>query len=394
MTLFSKFKSLVAMKVEPHRKDREFIWTYRDYTFLEGVDKKQEFSQESIRFGKNSIAFLIPRFNAYAGGITSILRLGTYLAGFGHAVSYVIYENADLRQMRANAEKCLPYFKGQVVSADEMVDSYDFGIATYWTSVYFMAGCRVRFRRACYFIQDYEPGFYAEGDLYCLARKTYTYNLQLISLGPWNKARIEAALPGTRVCHVDFPYESSQYAGSARSIRIGKVLKLAVYIKFIPARSPVLILHSLSLLVSRLQQRGLEVDVNIFGVEKSRTLPIGRNLGKLSADQLANLYRECHIGVVSSMTNISLVPYEMIACGLPVVEMADGSAPDFFPPGTMIFAQSLPSDFCDKIEYYIDHQDELSGVATAARSFIEGRTWQRSAAQFNERLQEQCNDRL
>ena len=36
---------------------------------------------------------------------------------------------------------------------------------------------------------------------------------------------------------------------------------------------------------------------------------------------LADLYRESTIGMVFSTTNPSLVPYEMMACGLPVIDL-------------------------------------------------------------------------
>ena len=46
-----------------------------------------------------------------------------------------------------------------------------------------------------------------------------------------------------------------------------------------------------------------------------------RNLGVVSGEDLARLYATATVGLVLSMTNYSLVPQEMLACGLPCVEL-------------------------------------------------------------------------
>jgi glycosyltransferase involved in cell wall biosynthesis len=38
-------------------------------------------------------------------------------------------------------------------------------------------------------------------------------------------------------------------------------------------------------------------------------------------EDLANLYANADVGIVFSTTNPSLVPYEMMACGLPIVDL-------------------------------------------------------------------------
>jgi len=43
--------------------------------------------------------------------------------------------------------------------------------------------------------------------------------------------------------------------------------------------------------------------------------------GILNAESLSNLYQRCTAGLVLSGTNYSLVPNEMMACGLPVVDI-------------------------------------------------------------------------
>ena len=52
--------------------------------------------------------------------------------------------------------------------------------------------------------------------------------------------------------------------------------------------------------------------------------------GVLSPPQLARLYSEATVGLCLSLTNFSLMPKEMLACGLPCVELAGVSAESIF----------------------------------------------------------------
>ncbi|MGV2131134.1 hypothetical protein ACQZ4P_01060 [Agrobacterium vitis] len=72
-----------------------------------------------------------------------------------------------------------------------------------------------------------------------------------------------------------------------------------------------------------LRKRNVDFEVDFFG------WPLGklnfdfpyRDLRILKSQQLAELYREATVGVVFSATNHSLVNKEMMACGLPVMDL-------------------------------------------------------------------------
>ena len=112
------------------------------------------------------------------------------------------------------------------------------------------------------------------------------------------------------------------------------------------------------------------------------TLPIGEILGQLNTIELRNLYQRCHIGIAASFSNISLVPYEMIASGLPVCDFIDGTAPDFFDDTSMIFCESIPQDFSDKLMQYMQNIDTLNTLLKNAQRNIQNNTWESSAKQF------------
>ena len=51
-----------------------------------------------------------------------------------------------------------------------------------------------------------------------------------------------------------------------------------------------------------------------------------------SPHQLARLFCEATVGLCLSLTNYSLIPKEMLACGLPCVDLRGASAESVFGP--------------------------------------------------------------
>lgn len=331
---------------------------------------------------KMSIAFVIPGLPAFSGGHTSILRLGTYLSEFGYDIYYVSYRYASQESMERNARSNLSYYKGIVLDRSHLRDEFDIGIASSWESAYVIYNLK-NFIFNAYFIQDYEPYFYQYGDEYILARNSYRLGHKMISLGTWNKSIIEKDINGLNVDAIDFPYEPKQYQVTERKLEIGDVFRLAVYIKDDPKRSPVVLLLALSRLKELLRDN---IEINIFGMNKLDALSFANNLGMLSTEQLKSLYARCHLGIVSSMTNISLVPYEMVASGLPIMEFIDGSYTTFFSPQSAVLVETLPFDLCNKIMYLRNHADELNEHLKAAQEELKSRTWENSSRQFAEAL--------
>jgi glycosyltransferase involved in cell wall biosynthesis len=68
-----------------------------------------------------------------------------------------------------------------------------------------------------------------------------------------------------------------------------------------------------------------EVEINLYGSRElaQHTYPFPAKVHALlpGIQDLANLYASSDVGVAFSTTNPSLVPYEMMACGLPVVDL-------------------------------------------------------------------------
>lgn len=334
------------------------------------------------------IAFIINGMNDFSGGSTSILRLGTYLHKLGHEIYYISYDDSKKNQMEKSAEINLPGYKGTILENNALYDKkYDIAIATFWLSCYTLLSCQDNFDYKIYFIQDFEPYFYPVGDVYLLALNTYKLGFHMVSLGKWNKSQIES-LTSQHADFIDFPVEIEQYKLKTREIIIKQEIRIALYIKLDGRRAPYLLTRQIKYLHEKLLESGYTIKVFAFGLNKIVKLPYITNLGRLKKEELITLYGECHFGLVASLTNISLVNYEMILSGLPVIDFIDGSAPTFFTKEEMIFLDLNITDLFDKIMYYVNHQNELNNMLNTAQAKIINKelTWEKSSKQFNDLL--------
>ncbi len=329
------------------------------------------------------IAFVIPGMPKYSGGHTSILRIGTSLSNAGNEVYYVTNDLSSVEEMKSNAAFNLPTYKGIFLEKASLGNQvYDIGIATLWTTCYTIAANTEVFRYKAYFVQDFEPYFYPMGDLYYLSLNSYRMGFHIISLGGWNKKVIEEKLPGVQADAIDFPVALEHYPIVSRDIVFGDEVVIGAYVKEDPKRGPLLVSQQLLRTARDLELRGKKASIIFFGLDRRIPVPFGVNAGKLSHAELRALYQKLHFGVVASLTNISLVNYEMLAQGVAVVDYVEGSAPSFFSSKEMIFAGSGIDSLSTSIMHYLDHPAELAELVKRGQTRLRSLSWDESAAQF------------
>jgi glycosyltransferase involved in cell wall biosynthesis len=168
-----------------------------------------------------------------------------------------------------------------------------------------------------YFVQDFEPFFYPMGSEYLLAENTYREGLYHITSGPWCE-RVLRTRFAAMADHFQFPIDTGIYFRRARTDQRMRVLYFAK--PEMPRRCFTLGVEGLRAF-HRLRP---DVEIVLFGSTAVDIASLGfpaRLAGLLDLDELAELYSNSDLGVVFSPTNPSLVPYEMMACGLPVVDL-------------------------------------------------------------------------
>lgn len=340
-----------------------------------------------------TILFVITRMVRFHGGQTSILRLGTELSKLGYQVYYAVYKNQSKEEMQICADSNLEGFRGSLISSGafkklQQKKSPDVIVATSFDTVSFVkrfSGYKM------YFVQDYEPYFYPFGEMFLLAKKTYEQGLHMVSLGAWNKEMVEKnCMVISPIDVIDFPYEKSEYPRLERDYMEyceKKTFVIAVYLKYYGKRLPCIIPYMLQQVKALFHRDGIELVVKYYGEAKSFHVEGGTNLGMLSKSELRDLYQTADFGMVASMSNISLVPYEMLSTGLPVIEFIDGTFEYFFPKDSAIMTSIDPKDLYEKLKTVIMKPEILVKQQEQASAYMEDLSWQATGRQFSDILE-------
>ena len=113
------------------------------------------------------------------------------------------------------------------------------------------------------------------------------------------------------------------------------------------------------------------------------------DLGVLTLEQLAQTFTRASVGLVLSMTNYSVIPQEMLACGMPVVELAGVSGEGIFgSDGGVTFADFDPLALADALERLLDDRQEWQRRSAEGLAWAHGRTWDLGAEQIERGLRE------
>jgi glycosyltransferase involved in cell wall biosynthesis len=171
-------------------------------------------------------------------------------------------------------------------------------------------------QKIAYLVQDFEPWFYPMSESYLEALQTYfDEKNNIITSGPWMADKIYE-VTGRRVPHFQLPINKEIYKAGKNYVREG-VLFFAK--DDTPRRLYDFGLRCLEIVHS------LDPNINIYFygsmTKKSANFPF-IDLRQLPAlEDLSELYSKMQVGLAFSPTNPSLVPYEMMACGLPIVDI-------------------------------------------------------------------------
>lgn len=387
--MWSKAINKTAYKV---KELYELGFDAREKKIIDSVLDSTKFGEKIINTSPNqvkNVAFIVPGIDRYSGGITSILRLGTYLTRMGYKIAYIDFQNRPVEENICNAKINLSYVEGKFETlngADKK--EFDVVIAGNWQAVYYLNDFDAY---KMYFVQDYEPYFFKLNERYLLAKLTYQLGEHIVSLGKWNIEQI------SKECHIEskmdyisFPYEPSEYSKTITRDFYGykskKNIKIAVYTKEEGKRIPNILQFILEHASEYFAEKGIVLEIAYFGMKKNHKVRLGQNLGKLNKDQMLKLYNDSDFGMVASMTNISLVPYEMIATGLPVIEMQDGSFLSFFPSNSALLIDYNYKTLVEKIEESLKNPVILEQTSKNALKAIENLSWEKTAAEFSDIL--------
>jgi glycosyltransferase involved in cell wall biosynthesis len=312
------------------------------------------------------------------GGHMTLFRLVRWLEIFGHRCTVWINDphpdwtdeaRRELiqRSYQAIAARVRVLPEAPVFAPDAVVT------ASSWTTALVLNAIPSA-RRRFYLVQDDERSFHPAGAKALAAERTYDLDMGYLCAGSW-LAETLARTRGRWTRAFDLAPDERQHPPTERPAR--ERPRIAFYARRHTDRRAV----ELGLLaLQRLAESGAEFEVRLFGSDTpldAAPFPAVDH-GVVDPESLAELYRDCDIGLCFSATNPSLIPQEMMACGLPVVELDAPGTRAVFPPGVITLAGPEPDDIAAALRRMLDLQARRA-QAERALAWVSGLSWERSA---------------
>ncbi|RFC63266.1 MULTISPECIES: glycosyltransferase family 1 protein [Mesorhizobium] len=318
-----------------------------------------------------SVNFVITPAAAGSGGHTTIFRMVKYMMREGFKITVYFYDvyGADHKYYADIVRKDYGV-QCEMRDLKQGMDDADAVVATSWPTAYAVYNCRSAGKRF-YFVQDYEPHFYSVGANYLLAENTYRMGFHGITAGRWLAEKLSSDF-GMEADYFPFGCDSSIYRRDNEGPRNG----VAFYARAsTPRRGVEIGLLALEVFA----QNNPQIDIHLYGGNFSGLPFRFINHGLVTPAQLNDIYNNCFAGLSLSLTNVSLVPQEMLAAGcIPVVNDAEHNRIVLDNP-YVCYAPATPHALAAAMESVVKASDFQSLSREAAASMTSG-SWDQAGA--------------
>lgn len=344
------------------------VWRTGPAPLLEPVQGMAE--RERLR-----LAMVIPPFTRGSGGHNTLFQILSRLEQRGHACSVWLADYHGYARivwpavLRREIREYFAPFEGPVYKGFSDWQGADVAIATGWQTVHAMLEldqCRAR----AYVVNDHEPEFFPASAEYALSAETYGYGMHCIAASPWLRDLLRARYDTTAEAF-QLGVDHAVYRPRPVQRRRDTVIYYARHAT--PRRAVPIGLMALS----ELKRRRPDVRVVLFGTNEVLDASFDyEHVSVLNPAQLSWLYSEATVGLCLSLTNFSLMPKEMLACGLPCVELAGISAESIFgTDGPLELAPLDSNRIADSIERLLDDGAEWERRSRDGMEFVAAHTW-------------------
>jgi glycosyltransferase involved in cell wall biosynthesis len=365
-----------GVEVEP-TLDREMfaaaeeVWRHGPAPLLEPLRGMAE--RDRLR-----IAIVIPAFGQGSGGHSLLFEILSRLENRGHICSVWVHEyNPHFDGVRPGVirHKINEFFapiSGPVFNGFREWHGADVVMSTAWQTVHpalLLDNCYQR----VYIVNDHEPEFHATSVESVLATDTYRHGLPCLAGSPWLRdLLVERYGADSQVFEYGVNHDVYQPRPVPR--RDNTIVYYARHET--PRRAVPIGLMALA----ELHRRRPDVRIVLFGSpDPIQTSFPYRHLGVVTPETLSWLYSEATAGLCLSLTNFSLTPKEMMACGLPCVELAGASAESIFgKTGPLELAPLDPTAIADALERLLDDRGRWEQRSRAGLQYVAAHTWDKA----------------
>jgi O-antigen biosynthesis protein len=279
-------------------------------------------SISNLRAGGNiSVNWFMPPLGRNSGGHIHMFQYirGLEVLGFDCRVVIVndgmLYPcNVPIEALIRDIGEWYGEFSGSVHYLGDDLPPAHVSFATGWQTAYAVRqfkGSPVK----CYFVQDFEPTFYAVSSEAAFAERTYKFGFIGYTAGSWLGNKL-ASEYGMRTYSLGFSYDHKLYY---RRQRVDQHVKHVFC--YVRPETPRRGWEIAALTLDEVYRRRPDLRIILVGGHvDADSLPFPAFApGSVRLSELPDLYSQCDCALVISLSNLSLLPLELMACGVPVV---------------------------------------------------------------------------
>lgn len=338
----------------------------------------------SGRAREGTLLWFIPDFNIGSGGHQTIFRTIMRLEQMGWESNIVIVGPAN----HANAESarkdiCEHFFplKAAVFMGFEGLPNSEFVIATGWQTAYPVKAI-VGDVKKLYFVQDFEPSFYPAGTESMLAENTYRFGFFGITAGEWLARKLKGEY-GMQTHAISFGVDHDCY--HPRPKRDRGIKRVFFYARPPTPRRA----FEFGLLVLEAVSRRLpDTQFILAGWDVSDYLIPFPHLaaGVVSPEELADVFTQCDAALILSLTNLSLMPLELMASGCAVVSNRGDCVEWLLNDEVALLTDPTLEALTDALCHLLQDDEARLAQCQRAQIFASQQHWEASADAFKQGL--------
>lgn len=353
-------------------KDQRRRRNYMDHSVSKEVRKKR-------------IAWVMPHPGKGSGGHRTIIQNVNALIRHGYECDIYVEEDY-LSTDKIVTEKINSYYEfcaANVYVGIKLRCEYDLVFNTGWQTIDFVKSLDCP--KKAYFIQDFEPWFFPMGVGYILTENSYRLGYLPVTIGKWLSHKM-----------INEYGNNSRYFNFCADLDIYKPLKKIKKEKAIcyiyqpekDRRCDIIALRALKL-VKTIRP---DVKIYLYGSNTKNEIDFeAEKLGIIPIDKCNELYNKCQVGLCMSASNPSRIPFEMMAAGLPVVEMYKENNLYDMPDNAILLAEPSPEGIASALIELLDNKNMCNEMSKAGIEFMKDYPLEKGYEQFLEAVDAMFN---
>lgn len=321
------------------------------------------------------VALLSPAPIKGSGGLRTIFNYGSALKARGASVDVVIVDAVE--EPSSVSQQVTDFYTVEGLGFNSWpcnLSQYDVVIATRWDTAIIARDSGAKHK--LYLVQDYEAAFNPMGDGFIFGEASYLYGLQTITLGRWLSQRLTREF-GNKPYSIDFGVDREIYRTRTsfydREFAVCTILQPEK-----PRRCTRLALEALGIVKAALPK----VKIKLFGGDRIDLWFEAEQLGIISPQELADLYNNSRAGLCISSSNPSRVPFEMMSCGLPTVDLYRNNTIYDFPSTGMLLAHQTPESIASALVELLTNDEFALDLSEGGQAFMADRHFRMEATDF------------